>query len=689
MGSNRAAEETTRALWVGFGVAYALVGGLLVAGVVATHLVMGGQGHDGEAMDRAGLQRMLGQVVARHVLAAKLGDEDGFSRLETERALRDIEQHSERLRSPELGLDAAALAELDGVEQRTRALREVARAAFEGTEGGSVARLNAAIGAHEEATDGLVRLLARRSSERYGRLAGVEVGLCAAIGLVLLTTLAGIVRPLARRVRTAIDREKRARAVTEAALKARHRFVMNMSHELRTPLNGILGKLVLLRSSHLDEEQLRHATDLQRSADRLSGLVDDVLDLQSPDLQRQDSEVDLIAVAEECIRKVVPLARQKGLRMELAIDPVLDGTVMGDRSRLVTALDHLMGNAVGFTDFGHVQLSVERLEGDLVRFLVVDSGVGVSPLQESRLFEAFAIGDESSARSHQGAGLGLAVTRRLARLMGGEVGYERDSPRGSRFWFTARMAPAVSVRRLLDEPGAAVVLDGPPVHTQGLVRWLETWGAKVYRADGPEEVPRLAAWAHSSGIPVRSVFVAGTEDESELAKAGDLPRIRIPTADATGHGDLALWTRDGLFHRLSEGVTEPEPMLKVLVVDDNPINLEVTAATLEGFGCEVEIAENGAEALGRITEHPGRYNLVLMDWHMPVMDGVEATKRIRSSPQSALLPVIALTAGSVDEARPPCLGAGMNEVLSKPIDLGRLERVLDGVRTGAFVPQPP
>jgi CheY-like chemotaxis protein/anti-sigma regulatory factor (Ser/Thr protein kinase) len=373
-----------------------------------------------------------------------------------------------------------------------------------------------------------------------------------------------------------------------------------MSHEIRTPLNAIIGLTHLLRADATGPHD--RLDRVIGAAQHLLGVINDILDLSKIEAGQLTLELRAFRVAEMVEHSVSMLrerAAAKSLRLSSAIAADLPDTLVGDRLRLEQILLNFLGNAIKFSEAGEVTLIASREGGDAasgiaddaasggvgLRIEVRDHGIGLSDEQQARLFQAFSQADDSTSRRYGGTGLGLAIARRLAMLMGGDVGVTSQPGAGSTFWMTAR-------------------LQLPTAHTP--------------RAGVRGAARREAAPAAASGPPPQQ----------------------------------ALAQRFG--------------GARVLLADDDPVNQEVTTELLRRAGLNVEVADDGAQAIERVRE--GRYDLVLMDMQMPRVDGIEATRAIRAQPGFERLPILAMTANAFDEDRERCLAAGMNDHVSKPVD---------------------
>ena len=377
-----------------------------------------------------------------------------------------------------------------------------------------------------------------------------------------------------------------ARREAEAASRAKSEFLANMSHEIRTPMNAIVVLTHLLRGGSLSPEQADRLAKIDAAGKHLRSIIDDVLDLskiEAGKLTLQETDFALAQVFDQVASLIGEAAQRKCLTVTLDRGDVPDW-LHGDVMRIRQALLNYASNAVKFTDRGTVALRAELLEEQgsrlRVRFSVEDTGIGIDEGRQAQLFNAFEQGDASTTRKYGGTGLGLAITRRLADLMGGDVGCDSRAGEGSRFWFTA---------------------------------WLE----------------------RGHGTPKAVAAITGSAEKE----------LRDKHAGA-----------------------------RLLLVEDNAVNVEVARELLAGVGLDVDAAENGRVAVDKARS--GRYDLVLMDMQMPEMDGLEATRIIRALPGWHAAPIVAMTANAFEDHRIACLAAGMNDFVAKPIDPDRLYDVL-------------
>jgi signal transduction histidine kinase/CheY-like chemotaxis protein len=509
---------------------------------------------------------------------------------------------------------------------------------------------------------------------------------------------------------------ERAQAAVESANRAKGDFLANMSHEIRTPLNAILGTAELLGDTRLDAGQRQSLETIAQSGDHLLGVINDILDftkVESGMLELEDAVFDLRRTVEEALELVAHKAAQK--RLDLACDfaPGTPEMARGDSGRVRQVLANYLSNAVKFTEHGDIAVEVTAQPADAgrhrFRIAVRDTGVGIAADRLARLFRTFSQVDASTTRRYGGSGLGLAISKRLAERMGGEVGVDSHPGRGSTFWFSfvaatdaAWMPPQRADRGAL-EGKRLLVVDDNDTNRRILRATARDWGMQVSDTASAQQALELIARGEVFDLAVLDYFMPEMDGVALAAqirrqRSHEQLRLLLLSSAQLPSGELRDFDlmrvkplrRSGLldaFLDLLVGATaEHEPAgvrgdapravlpLRILLVEDNLVNRQVGTRMLESLGYGADVVENGAEAVAAASRQI--YDLVLMDIHMPVMDGLDATRQIRAMPAIAQPRIYAMSASVLDSERQACLDAGMNRHLAKPFRRRELEKVL-------------
>jgi signal transduction histidine kinase/DNA-binding response OmpR family regulator/HPt (histidine-containing phosphotransfer) domain-containing protein len=536
---------------------------------------------------------------------------------------------------------------------------------------------------------------------------------------------------LERQVSVRTEQLEKAKNAAEAASRAKSAFLATMSHEIRTPMNGVLGMTEMLLGTELTETQRNYTRLVKQSGEHLLVIINDILDfskIEAGKLTVEYINFNLWDLLDDIHTVYTPQAEAKNILLHFDIANDIPVAICGDPNRLRQIMANLLGNAVKFTDQGRilakVRIASEDNQAVMLRFEVHDTGIGISREARSRIFEAFSQADDSTTRKYGGTGLGLAISKQLVELMGGSIGVENALTQGSVFWFTV----AFDKRRVdPDAPGdhqhtidglRVLLVDERETSRIGLERHLATWRIECDAAESADEALERLDEAARAGRPYDAAIL-----DMELSHtSGLLLAAQIKLDAATRATRLVLLSPERLaadpVQRREAGVAyqlikparaadlfaclatpprgkvapaprfmPPRPLQldanrprtrRVLLAEDNPVNIEVARAMLESLDLQVDCARNGEDALQAVRTNA--YDAVLMDCQMPVMDGFAATAAIRREEREAgrgrVLPIIAITANALQGDREACLAAGMDDYLSKPFSQQEIAAVI-------------
>lgn len=548
---------------------------------------------------------------------------------------------------------------------------------------------------------------------------GIQLGMAAQMVLLSLS--------LGKRINVLKEQQRldqEAALVAKTETKAKSEFLAKMSHEIRTPMSGVLGMVELMKDTPLNDQQNRYIDTIYNSGEALLGVINDILDyskIESGKLDLENIEFNLPALIDECGSIMNHKILEKNLNFICTFDPELPKHVVGDPTRVRQIILNFLSNAWKFTDQGNIRINASKVNESpsaessetsslIVKFEIVDNGIGISTEQQKSLFQSFSQADSSTTRKYGGTGLGLAICKQLTGLMGGEIGVFSAENKGSTFWFTVAFQSCEQPKVEKLPEGRSLLLVDPVVgYAQMLKNELTPLGLEVVCAETSEAaVSAVRERAERNSmfdvIAVASVLpeVKGMHVIQSLNQSFEIPRdttVLLTTPESKPDNrhvikagiDLVLekppssslllkyikelknWgeTAEGSIQTSYAGYED----IRILVAEDNSVNQMVLTGMLKKLGADATFANNGVEAFEKASE--GTFDVIFMDCEMPLLDGYGAARKIRGLTNYIAVPIIALTAHAMLEQKQQCMDAGMNAHLSKPIKLEELKQAID------------